>query len=75
MRSSPLRDLKGGHGLCLDHAADACGDGIAHSLATSPLSLSNGLLPYIAREITAPTRPGLAICGEFAVGSLGRLVS
>jgi Major Facilitator Superfamily len=69
-RRSPMRDLREG-GQCLDHAADARSDVDRVPRQPDRVSPSNGLLPYVAREIYGTNQTGLGyLSASFAVGSL-----
>jgi predicted MFS family arabinose efflux permease len=71
LRSSPLRDLKEGMAYVWTTPRMRAAIWIAFLANLTAYPLSNGLLPYIAREIYGTNQTGLGyLSASFAVGSL-----
>ena len=71
LRSSPLRDLKEGMAYVWTTPRMRAAIWIAFLANLTAYPLSNGLLPYVAREIYGTNQTGLGyLSASFAVGSL-----
>src|SRR5258707_11633586 len=71
LRSSPLRDLKEGMAYVWTTPRMRAAIWIAFLANLTAYPLSNGLLPYVAREIYDTNQTGLGyLSASFAVGSL-----
>jgi len=71
LRSSPLRDLKEGMAYVWTTPRMRAAIWIAFLANLTAYPLSNGLLPYVAREIYGTNQTGLGyLTASFAVGSL-----
>jgi MFS family permease len=71
LRSSPLRDLKEGMAYVWTTPRMRAAIWIAFFANLTAYPLSNGLLPYVAREIYGTNQTGLGyLSASFAVGSL-----
>src|ERR1700710_2037456 len=71
IRRSPMRDLKEGVAYCWTTPRMRAAIWIAFLANLTAYPLSNGLLPYIAREIYGTNQTGLGyLSASFAVGSL-----
>src|SRR5204863_6270511 len=71
LKASPLRDLKEGVAYCWTTPRMRAALWIAFLANLTAYPLSNGLLPYVAREIHRTHQTGLGyLSASFAVGSL-----